>query len=63
MPDKVDSIHVCTYTAPFGLVPTELDDVYPISQSIMAFPFDTETIATVAQQTQELHNGYKLQKS
>ncbi|MFZ7138187.1 MAG: tRNA guanosine(15) transglycosylase TgtA [archaeon] len=52
MPDKVDSIHVCTYTAPFGVVPTELDDVYPVSQSIMTAPFDDETISNVAQQTQ-----------
>jgi predicted RNA-binding protein len=38
--------------APFGVVPSELDDVYPISQNIMTFPYDIETITYVAQQTQ-----------
>jgi len=52
IPEKTELIHVCTYTAPFGVVPTELDDVYPVSQNIMAFPCDNETIAHVAQQTQ-----------
>ena len=48
--DKVCLVHVCTYAAPFGLVPTELDDVYPISQNMVATPFDTETITYVAKQ-------------
>ena len=52
IPDKVDLIHVCTYAAPFGVVPTELDDVYPVSQNIMASPFDDETITYVAKQTE-----------
>jgi len=48
--DKVDAIHVCTYSAPFGVVPTELDDVYPVSQNVIACPFDHETVNYVAQQ-------------
>jgi 7-cyano-7-deazaguanine tRNA-ribosyltransferase len=52
IPEKTDLIHVCTYMAPFGVVPSELDDVYPISQNIMTFPYDIETITYVAQQTQ-----------
>jgi 7-cyano-7-deazaguanine tRNA-ribosyltransferase len=48
--DKVDTIHVCTYAAPFGVVPTELDDVYPVSQNVIAYPFDHETVGYVAQQ-------------
>lgn len=43
-------VHVCTYTAPFGVVPTELDDVYPISQNEVASPYDTETVSYVAEQ-------------
>jgi predicted RNA-binding protein len=49
--DKVVLVHVCTYAAPFGIIPTELDDVYPISQNMIASPFDTETITYVAKQT------------
>ncbi len=48
--DKVDAVHVCTYSAPFGVIPTELDDVYPLSQNMIAYPFDHETLSYVAQQ-------------
>jgi len=48
--DKVDLVHVCTYAAPFGVIPTELDEVYPLSQNLIAYPFDTETVMYVAQQ-------------
>jgi 7-cyano-7-deazaguanine tRNA-ribosyltransferase len=48
--DIVDTIHVCTYSAPFGVVPRELDDVYPVSQNVIAYPFDHETLSYVAQQ-------------
>lgn len=48
--DVMDVVHVCTYAAPFGVVPTELDDIYPLSQNEIAFPFDTETVMYVARQ-------------
>jgi 7-cyano-7-deazaguanine tRNA-ribosyltransferase len=48
--DAVDLVHVCTYAAPFGVVPTELDDVYPLSQNEIASPFDAETVRYVAKQ-------------
>jgi 7-cyano-7-deazaguanine tRNA-ribosyltransferase len=46
-------IHVCVFCAPFGLVPLELDEVYPLSQHESAHPFDFETIDYVADQTAE----------
>jgi 7-cyano-7-deazaguanine tRNA-ribosyltransferase len=46
-------IHVCVYSAPFGLVPIELDEVYPLSQHETAHPFDLETVDYVASQTAE----------
>ncbi len=49
--DKVDLVHVCTYAAPFGVIPTELDEVYPLSQNLIAYPFDSETVMYVANQT------------
>ncbi|MEJ2241630.1 MAG: tRNA guanosine(15) transglycosylase TgtA [Candidatus Bathyarchaeota archaeon] len=48
--DKTDLIHVCTYSAPFGVVPSELDGIYPISQNEIAFPLDLETINYVSEQ-------------
>jgi 7-cyano-7-deazaguanine tRNA-ribosyltransferase len=44
-------VHVCVYSVPFGLVPLELDEVYPLSQHEAANPFDLETINYVANQT------------
>ncbi len=46
-------VHVCIYSAPFGLVPLELDEVYPLSQHEIAHPFDCETADYVANQTAE----------
>ena len=44
-------VHVCVYSAPFGLVPLELDEVYPLSQHETVHPIDCETIDYVAAQT------------
>jgi len=41
---------VCTYAAPFGVVPIELDEVYPLSQYEIATPPDTETMNYTARQ-------------
>jgi len=46
----MDKIHVCTYAAPFGIIPTELDEVYPLSQYEIATPLDAETVIYVARQ-------------
>jgi 7-cyano-7-deazaguanine tRNA-ribosyltransferase len=47
------SIHVCFYAAPFGLIPLELDEVYPLSQHETALPLDKETIDYVASQVSD----------
>jgi len=44
-------VHVCVYSTPFGLIPLELDEVYPLSQHESAHPFDLETVDYVADQT------------
>lgn len=46
--EKSNLIHVCTYSAPFGVVPDELDEVYPLSQHEVAVPLDNETVEYVA---------------
>jgi 7-cyano-7-deazaguanine tRNA-ribosyltransferase len=43
--------HTCFYAAPFGIVPIELDEVYPLSQHETATPLDKETIEYVANRT------------
>jgi predicted RNA-binding protein len=48
--DKTEWVHVCTYAAPFGVIPTELDDIYPLSQNEIVSPFDAETVMYVAKQ-------------
>ncbi len=45
-------IHVCTYSAPFGVVPIEIDEVYPLSQHEVALPLDNETITYVSEQVE-----------
>jgi 7-cyano-7-deazaguanine tRNA-ribosyltransferase len=46
-------VHVCFYAAPFGIVPMELDEVYPLSQHEVALPLDRETIDYIANQVFE----------
>jgi len=43
-------VHVCTYAAPFGVIPAELDEVYPLSQHEIATPLDKETLNYVAEE-------------
>jgi 7-cyano-7-deazaguanine tRNA-ribosyltransferase len=49
-PEVFKTVHVCFYDAPFGVVPLELDEVYPLSQHEVALPFDKETTDYVADQ-------------
>jgi 7-cyano-7-deazaguanine tRNA-ribosyltransferase len=51
--DLTNQIHVCVYAAPFGVIPLELDEVYPLSQHESALPLDLETENYVASQTSE----------
>jgi 7-cyano-7-deazaguanine tRNA-ribosyltransferase len=46
-------VHVCVYATPFGVIPLELDEVYPLSQHESALPLDLETVDYVATQTAE----------
>ncbi len=48
--------HVCFYAAPFGIVPIELDECYPLSQYENATPFDKETAQYVAKQVGDYIN-------
>lgn len=49
--DLAVQVHVCVYAAPFGVIPLELDEVYPLSQHEVTLPLDLETVEYVAAQT------------
>jgi 7-cyano-7-deazaguanine tRNA-ribosyltransferase len=51
--NQSDTVHVCFYAAPFGVIPIELDEVYPLSQHETAMPLDKETREYVAEQVAE----------
>jgi 7-cyano-7-deazaguanine tRNA-ribosyltransferase len=52
-PELTSKVHVAVFCAPFGVVPLELDEVYPLSQHEAALPLDRETVAYVAGQAAE----------
>lgn len=52
-PETQNLIHICVYAAPFGVIPLELAEVYPLSQYEITFPLDHETITYVAQEVEE----------
>jgi predicted RNA-binding protein len=39
-----DKLHICFYTAPYGPVPADLSETYPLSQFEIATPLDLETM-------------------
>jgi len=45
-------MHVCFFASPFGIIPIELDEVYPLSQYESVFPCDKETLEHVEEQVQ-----------
>jgi len=50
---KYAMFHICVYAAPFGIIPLELDEVYPLSQHEIATPLDNETMDFVAEQVKD----------
>jgi len=49
--NHLNEVHACFYAAPFGIIPKELDEIYPLSQHETATPLDRETMEYVATQT------------
>jgi 7-cyano-7-deazaguanine tRNA-ribosyltransferase len=60
--ETTNKVHVCVYAIPYGIIPIEIDDVYPFSQTEMAFPPDIETIQSSIAQTIKYvkRNMYKV---
>jgi 7-cyano-7-deazaguanine tRNA-ribosyltransferase len=46
----VKNVHFCTYTAPFGVIPIELGEVFPLFQHETTSPLDIKTIEYVAKE-------------
>lgn len=60
--EEFEKIHGCTYTAPFGVIPKELDEVYPLSQHETVTPVDTETIEYVAKKVSDYIKATNYEK-
>ena len=56
---EIAKANVCFYAAPFGIIPIELDEVYPLSQHETAMPLDKETIEYIAEQAANYVKGTK----
>jgi len=50
--DGYRRIHLCFYAPPFGVVPLELSETYPLSQYETPSPLDTETLEYMAAQVE-----------
>lgn len=51
--EHLEEVHVCFYAAPFGVIPLELDEVYPLCQHEILFPLDNETMQYVVERVQD----------
>ncbi|MGQ9506922.1 MAG: tRNA guanosine(15) transglycosylase TgtA [Candidatus Bathycorpusculaceae bacterium] len=60
--EHLNKVHVCFYAAPFGVIPIELDEVYPLSQHEVVLPLDRETVEYVAKCAAEYvtHMNYAM---
>ena len=54
-------LHPCFYVAPFGIVPIELDEIYPLSQYENVLPLERENLEYMANRTADYitHEKYK----
>lgn len=59
--EAADGLHLCAYAVPFGVVPLEVDDVYPLSQFEASSPPDKETIGYVMKEIEDyiIRNSYR----
>lgn len=48
----INKIHICFYALPYGLIPLELDETFPLSQFEVSFPPDVETTEYMAREVE-----------
>jgi 7-cyano-7-deazaguanine tRNA-ribosyltransferase len=61
--NNMEKVHLLTYGAPYGVVPLELDETYPLSQTEIALPLDAETVVNVVNQVMRYvhhHSAYRV---
>ena len=51
--EQKGAINIVFYSTPFGIIPLELDEIYPLSQNEISFPVDNETKQYIAVQILE----------
>ncbi|MBS7637413.1 tRNA guanosine(15) transglycosylase TgtA [Candidatus Bathyarchaeota archaeon] len=54
---EASSVHVCFYDAPFGVIPEELSETYPLSQFEATQPLDRETLEFASTQVARYLEG------
>jgi len=62
-PSESELFHVCVYAAPFGVIPLELDEIYPLSQHEIATPVDFETADYVAERVKDYIARFSYKKA
>jgi len=55
--EPTSKIHICSYGVPFGVIPIELDEVYPLSHYEISTPVEQETVIYVSKQITEYITG------
>jgi 7-cyano-7-deazaguanine tRNA-ribosyltransferase len=48
MGDATEALHFCFYAAPYGVIPSDLSETYPLSQYDIATPLDHDTVKYTA---------------
>lgn len=57
------NIHICFYTIPFGVIPVELDDIYPLSQYETCPPFNSEMKKSLTESIMEYIQNKKYRET
>jgi predicted RNA-binding protein len=55
--EALEKLHICFYAAPYGVIPVELCETYPLSQYEISEPFDIETLNHTAAAVDSYING------
>jgi 7-cyano-7-deazaguanine tRNA-ribosyltransferase len=58
-----DEVKLCVYVPPFGVIPNELEGIYPLSQYEFSYPPDPETINYMAVQIVRFIQSMKFEKT
>ncbi|MEM3710382.1 MAG: tRNA-guanine transglycosylase, partial [Nitrososphaerales archaeon] len=60
--DALKGIQICFLTLPFGIVPVELSDVYPLSQYVSSIKLDSHAMKEILKRTKEFIKKHPFEK-